>query len=169
MTQDVETFHYLGYYALLVSQRTLKSDNEDIEFLILHSPLPLREINPLLSSTSSQFHILMPYSPRRLAMTQDLEVSYYLGYYAYLVSQPTLKSDNEDLEFLILRSRLALGQIDSVLLSTSSESNPTRKGINLLGKSLKTSSSSEIEAILAHRDEKLHKTSENYGICLSSN
>jgi hypothetical protein len=78
-----------------------------------------------------------------------------------------LKKDDEDLEFLILRSRLALGQVDAVLTATKSASNPTQKGIALLAQCLKAPTPGEAEQLFAGRDDTFSHTSPNYAVCLA--
>jgi hypothetical protein len=68
---------------------------------------------------------------RGLTKAQDVATLSFLGSYGRVASHPMLKKDDEDFEFLILHSRLALGQVDAVLTATKSASNPTQKGNQL--------------------------------------
>jgi hypothetical protein len=100
-------------------------------------------------------------------MSHDFETLYYLGYYARVASQARPKKEDEELEFFVLRSRIALGQVDAVISQTQSQSNASQKGVALLAQALKSASPDDVEQLFASRDETLQRTSPNYAVCLA--
>ncbi|KAH0790461.1 coatomer subunit epsilon-1 [Histomonas meleagridis] len=98
----------------------------------------------------------------------DLRENFYLGFYAKVISIGAgLPKDNEEVEFLVLRSRLAQNQIDFVLNATRSQSNNVQKGLYILATALKSGKKEEMESLLEGSDNSLIKTSQYYSICIA--
>lgn len=101
-------------------------------------------------------------------MIEELKETYYLGSYTKVVNDSTsYKKDDEEVEFIVLRSRLALNQIDFVLNATRAQTNNVQKGINLLANALKLSSQEEIQNLLGNIDQSLLQISDYYAICVA--
>jgi len=98
-------------------------------------------------------------------MESELKDLYYLGFFTRVVSQaPSVKTVDDDLEFMVLRSRLALNQVDFVLNATRSQSNPMHKGIHLLALASKAKSRDDVERILQDVDESAARGSALYAV-----
>jgi hypothetical protein len=101
-------------------------------------------------------------------MNRDIQDLFYVGLYSRVTQEVgSIPKDDEELEFLVLRSRLALNQIDFVLNATRQQANAAQKGCSLLAQALKTPSPDDVERILGGRDEMLVRTSPIYAIALS--
>ncbi|OHS95420.1 Coatomer epsilon subunit family protein [Tritrichomonas foetus] len=101
-------------------------------------------------------------------MIEDLKESYYLGCYTKVVNDSTsFRKEDEEVEFIVLRSRLALNQIDFVLNATRSQANNVQKGINMLANALKLQDDQEILNLLDTADKSLLKLSDYYAICIA--
>jgi hypothetical protein len=101
-------------------------------------------------------------------MVDDLHTLYYLGYYTRVAKEsPNLKKDDQDLEYMVLRSRLALGQLRFVEESCKPQANATQKGVYLLAQSLSATSTDQIDQLLSRRDDSLLRVSPHYAMCLA--
>jgi tetratricopeptide (TPR) repeat protein len=99
-------------------------------------------------------------------MADDLAELFYLGFYTKVSNAPSSVLKNEEgLEFLWHRSRLALGQIDAVISACRSGSNTAQKSCALLAEAFKSPDS--IPDILSRRDPDLLRTSPLYAIALA--
>lgn len=99
-------------------------------------------------------------------MIDDLKESYYLGSYTKVINDSSsFRKDDEEVEFIVLRSRLALNQIDYVINATNGQTNNVQKAINLLATSMKLSDQKEIQNLIQNADSSLLKISEYYAIC----
>ena len=100
-------------------------------------------------------------------MTDELKELYYLGFYTKVVNEAaSAKKGDEEVEFVVLRSRLALNQIDFVLNSTKPLANPVQKGVNLLARAIKAGSPDKVDALLGEVDQALVRTSPLYAVCI---
>ena len=100
-------------------------------------------------------------------MTDELKELYYLGFYTKVVNEAaSAKKGDEEVEFVVLRSRLALNQIDFVLNSTKPLANPVQKGVNLLARAIKAGSPEKVDALLGEVDQALVRTSPLYAVCI---
>ena len=100
-------------------------------------------------------------------MTDELKELYYLGFYTKVVNDAaSAKKGDEEVEFMVLRSRLALNQVDFVLNATKPMTSPVQKGVNLLARAIKLGTQDKIEALLQEVDEALVKTSPLYAVCI---
>jgi hypothetical protein len=98
-------------------------------------------------------------------MADDLQTLYCLGYYGRVAKEtPNQKKDEQDIEYMILRSRLALGQIAFVEQSCKLQANAIQKGVLLLAQSLSTT---ETDEILSRRDDSVLRVSPHYAMCLA--
>ena len=98
---------------------------------------------------------------------EDLKESYYFGAYSKVISDSaSLRSSDPEVEFLVLRSRLAQNQVDFVLNATRSQANNVQKALNLLANVLKAGNDDKIRQILADADKSLLQLSEHYAICV---
>ena len=100
-------------------------------------------------------------------MSDELKELYYLGFYTKVVNDAaSAKKGDEEMEFIVLRSRLALNQIDFVLNATKTLSNPVQKGINMMAKAIKSGTQEGAEGALQDIDESLARTSALYAVCV---
>ena len=100
-------------------------------------------------------------------MTDEIKELYYLGFYTKVVNEAaSAKKADEEVEFVVLRSRLALNQIDFVLNSTKPLANPVQKGVNLLARAIKAGSPDKVDALLGEVDQALVRTSPLYAVCI---
>lgn len=102
-------------------------------------------------------------------MIEELKESYYLGSYTKVVNDSTsYRKDDEEVEFIVLRSRLALSQNDFVINATRGQTNNVQKGINLLANALKLTNEEEIQTLLSNIDRSLLQISDYYAICVAT-
>lgn len=99
-------------------------------------------------------------------MSEEIKELYYLGFYTKVVNDAANAKKDEDTEFMVMRSRLALNQIDFVINATKQLATPVHKGINLLAKSMKAKSTEAIEELLQGVDETMQRTSPLYAVCI---
>ena len=93
-------------------------------------------------------------------MIDELKESYYLGSYTKVINDSSsFKKDDEEVEFIVLRSRLALNQIGIVINATNGQTNNVQKAINLLATSMKLSDQKEIQNLIQNADSSLLKIS----------
>ena len=94
---------------------------------------------------------------------EELINNYYLGYYQKVISDGSLmKKPVPEIEFMLLKSRIALGQIDFVISTTKAEDSNVKKALSLLSRFLKSKDASLIESL----DNNLTKDP-YYAICVS--
>lgn len=99
---------------------------------------------------------------------EEIQELFYLGFFSKLINDTNLKTNNEEIEFILYRSRLTLGQIDFVLNSVKNGTTPIQKGIFLLSNCLKISDITKIPEYLSTNIDKSLKTlSSHYSICIS--
>ena len=93
---------------------------------------------------------------------EDLFERFYLGLYSKIVNESgSVKSPQEDVEFILLRSRLGINQIDFVLKAVRASDTPMHKGVEILAK-MERSNGAEPEF-----DQSLLQTSPYYALCAS--
>jgi hypothetical protein len=102
-------------------------------------------------------------------MTEEIASLYYLGYYARAAQEgAAAQKEDEEVESIVLRSRLAQNQIDLVINTTNSLGTAVHKGVNLLARSMKAGSKAEINQLLSQKDESLLRLSAVYAICVAT-
>ena len=97
----------------------------------------------------------------------ELRERFYLGFFSKVIEMSTsFDKGNEEVEFLVLRSRLYQNQVDFVLNTTKTQNTPVQKGIYLLSQSIKHHDKEYAVQLLETVDQSLLRTSKYYCICL---
>ena len=97
----------------------------------------------------------------------ELRERFYLGFFNKVIdASGSFDKGNEEVEFLVLRSRLGQNQVDFVLNTTKSQTTPVQKGVHLLCQSIKSSNKEEVISLLETVDHSLVQNSKYYAICV---
>ena len=96
---------------------------------------------------------------------EEIKEKFYVGLYQKVISDASaMKGADEEIEFIVLRSRILIGQADFVLNYAKSQETPLQKGVYILAKAKKCATPEEISALIPTDDETLYATSEVYAI-----
>lgn len=95
----------------------------------------------------------------------EIKDKFYIGDYSKVAAEGG-KSMDEETEFVVLRSRIMIGQADFVINSTKALDTPMKQGVNLLARAKKLNSPTEIgELLKTITDDGGSMTSHYYAIC----